>query len=153
MKSTAIWDDGSLQIGRPSSPTSTERTGQVIYREFFAGRALPLPNTRALGDVLAKFEQDADRRAAMAEARAGLSEVLNARRPDGLAVLRMRAGMSQAALAQAAGSSQAHIAKIESGKNDPGTGLIARIAVALGCGEAEVFRAVRADQTRENGPA
>ena len=58
----------------------------------------------------------------------------------------MKAGLSQASLASRVGTSQAHIARIEAGKNDPGTSVVARIATALGIDEADAFLAIRSDQ-------
>ncbi len=84
-----------------------------------------------------------ERAAALQAARVALAEQLHGDQPEGLAMLRMKAGKSQAQLAAIVGSSQAHIARIELGRNDPGTKLIARIAAALGVDEIQVFNAVR----------
>lgn len=146
MSSTALLVRESSTIGEAYSVGTSTSRGTVVSAEFFAGRPVALPNTRAVADVIADYERDASRRDAMKAARAELANTLHAHRPDGLAALRMSRGLSQSALASAAGTSQPHVAKIEAGRNDPGTSLIARLAAALGADETDVFKAVRADQ-------
>lgn len=137
--------DVSWLIGPQSSPTST-RPSEVVHAEFAAPRPLPLPATCSLDHLVARTEAVPDRAAALRSARARLAEELTEHKPLGLSRLRLRAGLSQAQLAQQAGTSQAHVARIESGKNDPGTSVVARIASALGVSETEAFVAIRADQ-------
>jgi DNA-binding XRE family transcriptional regulator len=146
MSSTALLVRESSTIGEAYSVGTSTSRGSVIAAEFFAGRPLALPNTRAATDVIADYERDVTRRAAMQAARAELASAIYAHRPNGLAALRMSRGFSQSALAKAAGTSQAHVAKIEAGRNDPGTSLIARLAAVLDTDETDVFRAVRVDQ-------
>lgn len=147
MSLMAISRNESWPTGGVSSPESTG-WGQVVSGVFFAARPLPLPNSVALDDLVAESERDAVRFAALAEARRALGGVLFGGQPTGLAALRLRAGLSQSALAERARTSQAHIAKIEAGRNDPGTQLVARLAGALGVGELEAFSAIRVDQSR-----
>ncbi|MBI4696154.1 MAG: helix-turn-helix domain-containing protein [Gammaproteobacteria bacterium] len=79
----------------------------------------------------------------VAEARRKLSRELDSIEPESLASLRLAAGLSQAQLAARVGTSQPHIARIEMGKTDPGTDLIARIAEALEQNASRIFAAVR----------
>jgi DNA-binding XRE family transcriptional regulator len=147
MSSTALSVRESSTIGEAYSVGTSTNRGTVVAGEFFAGRPLALPNSRAVTDLIADYERDDSRRAAMQAARAQLANTLYANRPGGLAALRLSRGFSQSALASAAGTSQAHVARIEAGRNDPGTSLIARLAAVLGADEIDVFKAVRADQS------
>jgi len=144
MSLQAISGGESWLIGLHSSQPSTQ-PGFVISAQFGAGRPLPMPNSKALDDLVAEAEAMPSRAAALRAARKTLAEPLHGTQA-GLACMRMKAGKSQAQLAELAGTSQAHIARIEAGKNDPGTSLIARIARALDVAEVEVFTAVRSIQ-------
>lgn len=147
MNSTATSLSESWPTGGASSPASTG-WGQVVSAEFFAARPLPLPNSVALDDLVSSAERNQSRAAALAVARRELGAFLFENQSQGLAALRLRSGLSQSVLASRAQTSQAHVAKIETGKNDPGTQLIARLASVLGMDEGEVFRAIRIDQSR-----
>lgn len=136
----------SFLIGQPSSPQSAKppRGAEVIYGEFTAARPLPLANTRSLGAIMAQLQGVEGVAAALPDARRRVGAALYGEGATTLAALRLRAGMSQAQLAEKAGSSQPHIARIERGQNDPSTDLIVRIAEALGVSEADAFAGVRA---------
>ena len=123
MSLTVLSRNESWPTGGVSSPASTG-WGQVVSAEFFAARPLPLPDAIALDDLVCETEGDPARAAALANARWGVAALLFEGRPGGLAALRLGAGLSQSALADRAQTSQAHVAKIETGKNDPGTQLI-----------------------------
>jgi DNA-binding XRE family transcriptional regulator len=152
--SKAASGNASLPIGLLSSPQSTERpSGQVFYGEFSPPRALPLPNTKSLSDVLARFQSNPAIAERMPEARRKLGGVLYAKGPATLASLRLRAGLSQAQLAEKINSSQPHIARIERGQTDPGTDTVARIAEALGVEAAAVFKAVQVQRRAVDGEA
>ena len=138
----------SWLIGRPSSQTSTA-AGAVIRAQFTSNRPLPLPSTLSLDELIAGYEADEERAKSLRDARVALAEELYRHRPSGLSMLRMRAGLSQAQLAARAATSQAHIARIEAGKNDPGTNVVARIAAALGVDETVAFMAIRVDQNSD----
>ncbi|MCC6709711.1 MAG: helix-turn-helix transcriptional regulator [Gammaproteobacteria bacterium] len=77
----------------------------------------------------------------MAAARKQFAEVAYAGN-DSLTGMRLKAGLSQAALAEKARTTQPYIAKIESGTVDPGTEVIARLAYGLGVEPARVFNAI-----------
>lgn len=145
MNSTVTSVAESWLTGVPSSPSSSG-DAVVVRAEFGTARPLPLPSTLSLDAVVAGFESEPDQAEALKDARVELAERLYEDRPLGLARLRLRAGLSQSQLASLAGTSQAHIARIEAGKNDPGTSVVARIASVLGVAEADAFIAIRADQ-------
>lgn len=131
----------SLPIGTPSSPTASP--GAVVYQEFHVARPLPLPNTVSLASLINEFESEPGGAAGMAQARQNLAANLYADEPETLSSLRLRAGLSQAQLAMRAETTQPYIAKLEAGRADPGTHMIARIAQALGVEEALAYRAIR----------
>lgn len=145
--STAILQDASLTIGAqfnsiPATPVAPH-ADNVVYKEFGATRPLPLPNTTSLSSLMAEFEADDEMAEHLADARRSLGQQLYADEPQTLSALRLTAGLSQTRLAELANTTQPHIAKIESGKTDPGTDTIARIAQALGIDDDTAFRAIR----------
>lgn len=144
--STARSPSASWPLGVPSSPQSSPAV--VITHEFSVARPLPLPHTVSLDSLLEEFEQDDHMRAELAEARKVVGASLYGDEEATLSSLRLAAGLSQAQLAARAATSQSHIARIELGQNDPGTEVIARLAAALGCSEAVVFQAIRAERNK-----
>ncbi|MDN5752541.1 MAG: helix-turn-helix transcriptional regulator [Nitrosospira sp.] len=79
----------------------------------------------------------------MQNARRDLVDSLYGREPETLTVLRLMVGLSQARLAEMIGTSQPHIARIEGGRTDPGTEMIAKLARALAVNEQRAFAAIR----------
>lgn len=132
----------SSMIGAPSDSTSSSPS-LVFYKEFATTRPLPLPNTVALGALVRDFEMDGTKAEHLARARQNLSAMLYEDEPDTLSAIRLSAGLSQNQLAERINTSQSYIARLESGRNDPGTDMVARIANALGVDEAVAFLAIR----------
>jgi len=137
----AISTKGSLPIGEISSPSTS--VGNIIFCEFTAQRPIPLPNTVSLDSLIQEGEADSIKAKYLSEARKELSKALYEEEPKTLSVLRLAAGLSQVQLAKLVGTSQPHLARIEQGKNDPGTDTIARIAKALDLNDLDVFQAIR----------
>lgn len=137
----------SLTIGTAPFPeTSGGAVGNVIYAEFSPPQ-VGLPNTVSVDSLLQEFEADEAMAPLLADARKDFARTFYDDEPQSFSAMRLSTGLSQARLAELAGTSQPHIAKIEQGKNDPSTDLIARIASALGVDEAQVFRAIRVQRT------
>ena len=132
----------SLPIGTPSSPTASSAP-VVVYHEFSVATRLPLPNTVSLSSLVSKFESNPTMATRMAQARQKLAVDLYSDEPETLSALRLATGFSQAQLAVRAGTTQPYIAKIEAGRADPSTDMIARIAQALGVDEMLAYRAIR----------
>lgn len=145
--STVILLEGSQATGDPSSPTSS--ASQVIHAEFSAARPLSIPNTVSLESLISGFESDPEMAAAMQQARRNLAYSLYGDEPETLTVLRLSAGLSQVKLAQMVGTSQPHIARIEGGRTDPGTEMIAKLAAALAVSEQKAFKAIRQQRARQ----
>lgn len=139
--STAILLKGLLTTGDPYSPTST--SGEIIHAEFLTPRPLPNPNTVPLDLLISEFESRPAMAAAMEEARKNFAKSFYSNGSDALTALRLSMGLSQTRLAQLVGTSQSHIARIEGGKTDPGTEMVAKIAVALAVDELRAFQAIR----------
>ena len=115
-----------------------------MFREFSTARTAPLARTRSLEAVISKYEADHERATLIADARRVLAAEAYPDQHETLAVFRLRAGLSQAQLAEKAGTSQSHIARIERGQNDPSTDVVVRIAEALGVDASQAFEGVRA---------
>jgi len=139
--STPTSTNESFLIGMPYS--TSQGSGHVIYREFNTAIQPPIPNTISIDDLVNEFEADPEMAGHLANARRSLSDNLYAENQNTLTSARLAAGMSQTQLAERVGTSQSHIAKIELGRTDPSTDLIARIAQALDTDEHIVFIAVR----------
>jgi DNA-binding XRE family transcriptional regulator len=139
--STAILVGGFKKTGNLSSATAS--SGQVIRAEFSGARPLPIPNTVSLESLIAGFESDPEVAKAMQESRRELAGMLYSNDPETLTVLRLSAGMSQARLSSLIGTSQSHIARIEAGRVDPSTEMVAKIAFALSISVERVFAAIR----------
>lgn len=131
----------SLPIGAPSSPASSR--SDVVYREFCAARPIPLSNTTALGSLVRKYEADPVKAEYLARARQKIARELYPNGPETLSTLRLARGLSQARLADIVGTSQSHIARVELGRMDPSTDLVARIATALDVDGPVAFAAIR----------
>ncbi|MBL1261790.1 MAG: helix-turn-helix transcriptional regulator [Thiotrichaceae bacterium] len=139
----------SLPIGGISSPSSSK--GNVTFYEFNTQRPIPLPNTVSLESLIHESEADPIKAKYLSEARKELSNELYSEESKTLNGLRLTAGLSQVKLAKLAGTTQSHLALIEQGKNDPGTGMIARIATALNLNEIDVFQAIRNQACKDKG--
>ncbi len=141
--------NASLPIGIP--PATTGSSGaQVLWREFSIEKPLPLPNTKSLNTVLARYESDPAKAVLMAAARKKVSGEMYKDELNTLSALRLAAGLSQAQLAELAHTTQPYIARIERGQTDPGTNMIARIAAALKVDEATTYKAIR-NQVKTRG--
>lgn len=133
--------DEFLQLGIPSSPASVE--GAVLYKEFFVPTPNPVQGAIEFDELLKGFADDEEFQNELVEARKEMAKGFYANEPQSFSSLRLRAGLSQSELASRAGTSQPHIARIEAGRNDPGTETVQRIANALGVDVGEVFNAIR----------
>lgn len=105
-------------------------------------RPLPVKNSVSIEDLAKEFETDPSVAQSFSESRRRLADHLYADKPQTLTSLRLSLGMSQDQLAQKSFTSQSHVAKIESGKNDPSTDVVQKLANALGVDPAIVFTAI-----------
>jgi len=135
---------GSQPFGDvPVTTVPTTTKGAVIYADFSSAAAADqLPEGyQDIDDLVLDDERDPVRRAAI---EAGRKVVADRYYKDvsGLAALRLRHGWSQRALADAIGVKQPHIARLESGQNDPSLGTMRKLAAALGVTIEDIVRAL-----------
>jgi DNA-binding XRE family transcriptional regulator len=120
-------DTGNAHV---ETPTTQAR----VIKFVDAGRITE--RTRAKGvvgisDMISLFESEVDDgKNLLVSARKELSEHLYKNNLS-LSALRMKSGMSQRDLAKKIDSTQSHIARIESGRNDPGRKIMDRICKEL----------------------
>lgn len=127
-------DSASLDIKRLSDPTPNTRTlpakAKVFYGSF-EQRPEPLPaEYREIDERIAQSEAQADRKTKIMEARRKIAQAFYADSPS-LAAMRLKNGLSQAALAKLVGTSQSHIARLEKGEDDIRLSTARRLADAL----------------------
>lgn len=129
----------------------TDKSGaignKVIALRFSIDQYIRRPNTVSVSDLADELSNDdLEFQEILKSLRVEAAHEL-ARVDVNLATLRLNAGLSQSDLANLVGTSQSHIAKIENGKNDPGTDFIDKLAIALGQPATNVFGAVRASRS------
>ena len=127
---------------RPATKTPESSGATVIYQEFGVPVHQPLHGAEDIEDFVRGLEADSEMSGRLASARQALLAALGESSAY-MRELRLRAGLSQAALAGKAGATQSYIARVEAGTVDPGTDMIARLAAALGVPPDVVFVAVR----------
>lgn len=136
------WGNGELlQEEHPPSSTSA----RVYTHDFEVVQPSPLPGGVDIDDFLRSWEADPGMAGELRRARREIADTLD--EVETLRRLRLKAGLSQALLAERARTTQSHIAHIESGAKDPQTDMIVRVAAALDVEPERVFAAVRAQRT------
>lgn len=119
-------DTGNVHVETPTTPARVIKFVEARGEE----------RTRAKGavgikDMLSLFEEEVDDGSELlVNARKELAEPLYKNELT-LSALRMKSGMSQRDLAREIDSTQSYIARIESGRNDPGRKVMDRICTAL----------------------
>lgn len=100
---------------------------------------------------IARLERNTDRAAALVRARQRLGAWVEKEMPDkSLAALRMRAGFSQAKLAELMGTQQSNISRWEKAPGDMQHSTMKRLAQLLGVSTNEVVSAIE-NQERPQG--
>lgn len=135
---------GSPPLGDvPGANVPATNKGAVIYADFSTSAGVEhLPDGyQDIDDLVAEDEANPARRASIEEGRKTVAERYY-KYAAGLAVLRLRHGWSQRTLADAIGVKQPHIARLESGQNDPSLGTMRKLAAALGVTIEEIVRAL-----------
>ena len=96
--------------------TSSRVKCKVFLFEQYNGEKAPTPPQHmAIGDLIATWDKDANRKAALEEARRWVNESFHGDEGDTVRTFRLRKGWSQTRLSQEIGTSQSHIARIERG--------------------------------------
>jgi hypothetical protein len=148
MKYQANLQIESKQIGTaPQTTAAPETPGRVIFRQFGVPSTQPLRDALPVTDFIRELESDPEMALRLDQARRKLSDVID--KPETFRHLRLDTGLSQSNLAALASTTQAYIARVELGTLDPGTDMLARLALALGTDETTVFLAVRAQRVQK----
>jgi ribosome-binding protein aMBF1 (putative translation factor) len=87
-------------------------------------------------------EKDPARAKGLAEARASIADALYPNDGVTLKTLRLKAGFTQIQLAAALETSQPHVARIESGRQEPNLSTLRKLAKALGVQLDELISAI-----------
>jgi len=99
-----------------TTETSSKVKCKVFLFEQFNGEKAPVPPQHiAIGDLIATWDKDKSRKAALEEARRWINESFHSDEGDTVRTFRLRKGWSQTRLSQEIGTSQSHIARIERG--------------------------------------
>ncbi|MGY0561670.1 helix-turn-helix domain-containing protein [Luteimonas sp. A277] len=113
--------------------SSAQESCQVFkFGDYVTTEASTPVRHTAIGDLVAKWEETPDRRAAIARARAWVADAFHADEGETLRTLRMKKGFSQQQLAVLVGTSQPHIARIEGGADNLAIDTCRRLSHALG---------------------
>ena len=107
----------------------------------------PLTGGKPLSAIMKRLEARTELAPRFEQARQTVGRLLE-KGPDSLRALRLAAGISQVKLAERAATTQSYVARIETGRLDPGTDMLGRLADALGVPADTVFRAIRAQRER-----
>jgi DNA-binding XRE family transcriptional regulator len=111
----------------------------------------PLPDGyREINDVISTHERDVGRAAALARARQRLSERVDAAQKPTVAVLRLKAGLSQAKIAELLGNSQSSYSLIESGRRDILHSTFEKLTEILHVSRDELAMAIKNTQERSH---
>jgi GTP diphosphokinase / guanosine-3',5'-bis(diphosphate) 3'-diphosphatase len=103
-----------------------------------------------IDDLVEESERDPHRKPHI-EAGRKLVAKHHAEHVGGLAALRLKRGWSQRTLADAIGVKQPHIARLESGHNDPSLGTMRKLATALGVSVEELARELQPQESSARG--
>lgn len=124
----------------------------VVWGQFALSAAVPAAKLTPVSDVIADWEQNPQRRAAMEEARRWAATALG---DDGDTVrtLRLRKGWSQARLASEISTSQSHVAQIEAGTENVSVDTCRRLAAALTIDMNALDQALRQQESRAQAKA
>lgn len=122
-----IGEGVSLKTSSAKEPCKVFMFGDYAATET----STPVRHT-AIGDLVAKWEEAPDRRAAIARARVWAADAFHADEGETLRTLRMKKGLSQQQLAELVGTSQPHIARIEGGADNLALDTCRRLSQALG---------------------
>jgi ribosome-binding protein aMBF1 (putative translation factor) len=103
---------------------------------------------------MARLERNPARAEALARARKRLGAWMADEMPDrGLAALRMKAGMSQAKLAELMGTQQSNISRWEKSTGDMQLSTMQKLAQVLGVDTTDVLHAIERHERAQGAPA
>lgn len=125
-----------------ATATATTPSDTVVFRQSFEIKPEPLPEKFTdIDDFIAELEKDDEVSSGLSESRKWLAGEFYEGSVS-LAALRLKSGLSQAALAKKLNTSQPHVARMESGKTDPQYTTIRKLEAALGVDTMTIIRAI-----------
>lgn len=151
MNATTPIHDEFYRIWQSSvETTETATETENVIRRNFEDKRPSNPNLVTLDNLEAILrEHDPENHEqGMAEARQWVAGAFYPGEHS-LRSIRLHFGLSQEKLAEMSHTSQSYIARIESGKVDPQTDTIARIAEVLKINDVELYAAIRESRTRQ----
>lgn len=126
----------------------------VLCHNSIVERIISPEKMRAVSvrERMAKLEKDPVRAASLAQARQKLGTWIGAEYPQGkwLAVLRLKAGLSQATLAERLGTKQSNISRWEKDPSDMQYSTIKKMAAALNVTTQSICDAIDQSSTQAN---
>lgn len=134
-----------VTIGDVPQTVAPPDRAPVLIANFDVPSSQPLRGGIPIASLVDELERDPETAARLARARTKLAAALDS--TETVRNLRMKAGLSQAKLAELARTTQTYVARLEAGSLDPGTDMLARLASALSVSPVALFNAVRTQRT------
>jgi len=119
--------------------------------EAFTDHALTPAKHTEIGDLIAQYERDPAKRAALEDARSHLARTAYAGSATTVRTMRLRRGWSQVRLAQLLGTSQSHVARIERGQDNLTLQTCRKLCNVLGVDLNALDEALRAQEESKEG--
>lgn len=132
---------------QPTSVTASSVSGYFMCHVHIDTAQDPEHHAASVAALARRYEADPKKAAALARARQKLAERLGNEPKASLTQLRLKAGLSQAKLAEKMGVQQPYIARVERGEDDLKLSTIENLARALGITPTEVFAAIAATRS------
>lgn len=123
------------RIVDPGTAEETSSNGHCrvyTFEDYTESKPASPPRHVGIGDLVKRWEQDSEKRAALEEGRRRIAETCYPDDGDTVRTLRLRKGWSQTRLAEALATSQSHIARIERGTENLTIQTCRKLAAALG---------------------
>lgn len=131
--------DGSWKTSGQASALKTATSSQILSFEMPSPRSALARKHSKFSKLRSKLESNQEDADALAAARKQIADTYFQSAPVTLKVLRMKAGLSQQALAKAVNTKQPHIANIENGRQNMMFETAALLSQALGVSLDELY--------------
>ena len=132
---------------QPQTESFAPKCQVYVLDEYTRPTSATPPKHTPIHELIADWEQDGKRRAAMEEARRWAASALHGDKCDTVRTLRLSKGWSQARLAEEMGTSQSHVARIERGTENVAIGTCRRLAMALAVDMNALDQALRRQES------
>jgi ribosome-binding protein aMBF1 (putative translation factor) len=122
---------GAPPTGAPQTESVPAKCKVFRFDQYSPSEVETPANHTAIGELVAQWDKDATRKAAMEEARRWAAQTIHGDEGETVRTLRLRKGWSQAKLAEALNTSQPHVARIERGTENVSIDTCRRLSTAL----------------------